>query len=129
MEIQGRIIQKFNVQSGTSARGAWCKQDFLVEYQERNFPSKLYVTAWGDDKIKELDKYNEGDVVKLSFNLNSRERNGYWFTDVSVWRIEPAVSRPQPSSTPSTGPAVQANVPPPTIDDMICVGEDDDIPF
>ena len=90
LEIEGRIARKLNVQTGTSARGAWAKQEFIFEYQEGNFPSQVCMNVWGDDKVKELDKYQVGDRVKVSFNLSSREYNGRWYTDVRAWRIEPA---------------------------------------
>ena len=90
MELEGRIARKLNVQTGTSARGAWAKQEFILEYQEGNFPSQVCMNVWGDDKVKELDKYQVGDRVRISFNLSSREYNGRWYTDVRAWRIEPA---------------------------------------
>ena len=73
LELEGRIARKFNVQTGTSARGAWSKQEFLFEYQEGNFPTQLCMNVWGEDKVKDLDKYQVGDKVKVSFNLSSRE--------------------------------------------------------
>ena len=94
LELEGRIAQKLNVQTGTSARGAWSKQEFIFEYQEGNFPSQICMNVWGEDKVRELDKYQAGDKVKVSFNLSSREFNGRWYTDVRAWRIEPAVAAP-----------------------------------
>lgn len=91
MELEGRIVRKLNVQTGTSARGAWSKQEFILEYQEGNFPSQVCMNVWGDDKVRELDRYQIGDKVKVSFNLSSREFNGRWYTDVRAWRMEPAV--------------------------------------
>ncbi|MGN1219942.1 MAG: DUF3127 domain-containing protein [Candidatus Cryptobacteroides sp.] len=92
MELEGRIARKLNVQTGTSARGAWSKQEFILEYQEGNFPTQVCMNVWGDDKVKDLDKYQVGDRVKVSFNLSSREYNGRWYTDVRAWRIEPAAN-------------------------------------
>ena len=98
LEREGRLARKFNVQTGTSARGAWSKQEFLFEYQEGNFPTQLCMNVWGEDKVKDLDKYQVGDKVKVSFNLSSREYNGRWYTDVRAWRIEPASANNYPSS-------------------------------
>ena len=90
LELEGRIARKFNVQTGTSARGAWSKQEFILEYQEGNFPTQVCLNVWGDEKVRELDKYQVGDKVKVALNLSSREYNGRWYTDVRAWRIEPA---------------------------------------
>ena len=41
MELEGKIARKLTVQTGTSARGAWSKQEFVLEYQEGNFPTQV----------------------------------------------------------------------------------------
>ena len=45
LELEGRLARKFNVQTGTSARGAWSKQEFLFEYQEGSFPSQVCMSV------------------------------------------------------------------------------------
>ena len=122
LELEGRIARKMNVQSGTSARGSWSKQEFVFEYQEGNFPSQVCMHVWGEDKVRELDKYQVGDKVKVSFNLSSREFNGRWYTDVRVWRMEPAV----PQSVQAAPQVPQA--PMPTEDDHPA-GPIEDLPF
>jgi hypothetical protein len=126
LELEGRIAQKMNVQSGTTARGAWSKQEFIFEYQEGNYPTKVVMHVWGDDKVRELDKYQVNDKVKVSFNLSSREYNGRCYTDVRVWRIEPA------QTGASAQPSYQTPMPPaapmPTVDDM-SEPAGDDLPF
>ncbi len=130
MELEGRIVRKLNVQTGTSARGVWAKQEFIFEYQEGNYPSQVCMNVWGDDKVKELDKYQVGDKVRISFNLSSREYNGRWYTDVRAWRIEPA-------GQVSAAPTVVQGVPPVTADDPYAAGtgsygaplDEDDLPF
>lgn len=89
LELEGRIVRKLNVQSGTSARGAWSKQEFILEYQEGNFPSQVCLNVWGEDKVRELGKYQVGDKVRVSFNLSAREYNGRWYNDIRAWKIEP----------------------------------------
>ena len=62
--------------SGQSARGAWVKQDFIIEYQDGNYPAEVCFTAFGNDKVAELDRYQVGDTVNVSVNLRAREFNG-----------------------------------------------------
>lgn len=90
MEIEGRLIQKLGIQSGKSARGDWAKQEFVIEFQEGNFPSKACFSVWGADKVKDLEKYQPDDQIKVAFNVSSREFNGKWYTDLRAWRISPA---------------------------------------
>lgn len=134
LELEGRIVRKLGVQSGTSARGAWSKQEFVFEYKEGNFPTQVCMNVWGEDKVRELDKYQVGDNVKVAFNLSSREYNGRWYTDVRAWRIEPAGSAPQQPgyAQPAPGygaPAAPMSAPMPSADDMSSPLSEDDLPF
>lgn len=128
LELEGTIRQKMGIQSGTSARGPWAKQEFVVDFPDGNFTSQACFTAWGQDKVQELDKYQVGDRVKVSFNLKSREFNGRWYNDLQIWRISPAGAA-QPAA-PAPTPAAPAPVAPaPTLDDMPGEDAQDDLPF
>ena len=105
LEIEGTITRKLDVQSGVSQRGAWSKQEFIVEYQEGNFPTQICFNVWGEDKVKDLERFQIGDSVKVSFNVSSREYNGRWYTDLRAWRIDAAGS--QPASAPHTAAPAQ----------------------
>ena len=130
LELEGRIARKLPVQQGTSARGAWAKQEFIFEYQEGNFPSQICMNVWGDDKVRDLEKYQVGDKVRISFNLSSREYNGRWYTDVRAWRIEPAGQQHrQPAAAYPAHTAAPAPAPMPTVDDLSSPLTDDDLPF
>ena len=136
LELEGTLRQKLGVQSGTSARGQWAKQEFILEFPDGNFTSQACFTAWGQDKVQELDKYQVGDRVKVSFNLKSREFNGRWYNDLQIWRIAPA-STAQPAAPAASYPAPPASFPAPTgnldapapgLEDM--PGDDgEDLPF
>ena len=133
LELEGTIRQKLGVQQGMSARGAWSKQEFVLEYPDGNFTSQVCMLAFGQDKVQELDKYQVGDRVKVAFNIKSREYNGRWYTDIQIWRISPAgvaapAAAPAPAAMPQPAPAYEA--PAPTLEDM--PGDDvqnDDLPF
>ena len=132
LELEGTIRQKMGVQSGTSARGQWAKQEFVVDFPDGNFTSQACFTAWGQDKVQELDKYQVGDRVKVSFNLKSREFNGRWYNDLQIWRIAPAgeAQPATPAASAYVQPAAPAPMAPaPTLDDMPADTADDDMPF
>ena len=86
LEITGKIVKLLDAQGGTSARGEWKKRDFVIETQE-NFPKKVCIACW-NERIADLDKYGEGAMVKVSFNVESREYQNKWYTDLKAWRIE-----------------------------------------
>ena len=135
LELEGTLRQKLGVQSGTSARGQWAKQEFILEFPDGNFTAQACFTAWGQEKVAELDKYQIGDKVKVSFNLKSREYNGRWYNDLQIWRIAPAGAAQQPAAPaqpayrPESAPAPAYEAPAPTLDDMPADNPADDLPF
>ncbi len=129
LEIEGTLAQKLPVQSGSSARGPWAKQEFILEYPDGNFTAKACFTAWGQEKVQDLDKY-------LSFNLKSREYNGRWYNDLQIWKIAPAGAQPAAPAQPApqARPAAQApaypQAPAPTLEDMPADSDGaEDLPF
>ena len=89
----------------------------------------MCITAWGQDKVSELDRFNEGDRLKVSFNIRAREYNGRWYNDLRVWRLAPAgQTAPAPAAAPAAPAAMPPAAPAPTLDDMPA-SADDDLPF
>ena len=130
LEIEGTLSQKLPVQSGNSARGPWAKQEFILEYPDGNYTAKACFTAWGQDKVQDLDKYQVGDKVKVSFNLKSREYNGRWYNDLQIWKIAPAGAQPAVPAQPAPQATAYPVAPPPTIEDMPAESEGgEDFPF
>ena len=137
LELEGTLAQKLPVQSGNSARGPWAKQEFILEYPDGNFTAKACFTAWGQDKVQDLGKYQVGDKVKVSFNLKSREYNGRWYNDLQIWKIAPAgaqpaapAQQPAPQAKPAPQSAAWQQAPAPTLEDMPADSEGaEDLPF
>ncbi len=100
VEIKCKLVVKLSAQRGQSARGAWCKQDFIVETLE-TYPKKICMNVWGDDKVSELALYNAGDLLTISVNIESREFNGRWYTDVRAWRIQKEMPAGQNTGNPA----------------------------
>ncbi|MCR5547559.1 MAG: DUF3127 domain-containing protein [Bacteroidales bacterium] len=136
LELEGKIKTKLPAQGGTSARGTWTRQDFVVEYQDGNYPSEACFSAWGQERVDELARFNEGDAVKVSFNVRAREYGGRWYNDLRVWRLAAAgapqaQAAPQAAPQPAAQPQAAYQAPAQTIDDMpidLGTGEDD-LPF
>ena len=136
LEIEGTLSQKLPVQSGSSARGPWTKQEFILEFPDGNFTAKACFLAWGQEKVQDLGKYQVGDKVKVSFNLKSREYNGRWYNDFQIWKIAPAGAQPAAPAQPAPqarsfaqAPAYQ-QAPAPTLEDMPADSEGaEDLPF
>lgn len=84
MEIKGKIVELLPLKSGQSANGEWRKQEYVLE-TDANYPKKICFMAWGD-KIDQFN-INMGDQVEVSIDLESREYNGRWYTDVKAWKV------------------------------------------
>ncbi len=89
MEIQGRLIEILEPKTGQSSRGSWKKQEFIIETDE-SFPKKICIANWNDKA--DLSNLRPGDNVTASVNIESREYNGNWYTDIKVWKLEVANS-------------------------------------
>lgn len=85
MEIKGRIIQILPLVSGVSAKGEWKKQEYILE-TEAQYPKKVCFNIWGD----KIDQYNIqlNEELIVSVDIESREFNGRWYTDVRAWKID-----------------------------------------
>ena len=84
MEITGKIIVLLSPQSGKTANGEWRKQEYILE-TDSQYPKKICFMAWGD-KIEQFGiKLDE--KLTVSVDLESREYNGRWYTDVKAWKI------------------------------------------
>lgn len=107
LDVVGKIITILPETGGQSQAGkAWTKQEFIVETSDQ-YPKKICISLMGD-KINELRKYSVGTEVKVSLNIESREYNGKWYTNVSAWRIEASGSGPEVSGSNSYVQQAQA---------------------
>jgi hypothetical protein len=123
LEITGKLITKLPQHSGQGKNGTWTKQDFIIETQEQ-FPKKVCISVWGD-KAKELDTIAVGETMKAGINIESREFNGKWYTDVKAWRIEK-----QGASQNNDLPPMSSNETlPPFLDPTNKFEPTDDLPF
>ncbi|MBQ5532970.1 MAG: DUF3127 domain-containing protein, partial [Bacteroidales bacterium] len=73
VELTGKIILMLPPQSGTSARGTWNKQEFVIETEEQ-YPKKICISAW-NERAAEVSQIPVNTPVKVSVNIESREYN------------------------------------------------------
>lgn len=90
LEITGKLLTLLPETSGQGKNGTWTKRDFVIETADQ-YPKKVCISAWGD-KADGLRNVKIGDEIKVQFNIESREYNERWYTDIRAWRIERAAS-------------------------------------
>lgn len=106
-------------EGGTSKAGKeWRKQVFILETQEQ-YPRKVAISLLNEN----IDKFplQVGAVVTANLEIESREWNGKWYTEVKAWQLtyphgqpvathlatstQPVATYAQPVATPAPAPA------------------------
>ncbi len=85
MEIKGKLVQFLPAQTGEGKNGPWKKQDIIVE-QQGQIPKKACISVWGD-KLN-VAQWPVGTLLTVQIDVESREFNGRWYTDLKAWKIE-----------------------------------------
>lgn len=129
MEIQGTITQVLPLQSGVAKASGkeWKKQDYILETQGQ-YPKNVCFSLWGDS----VDRcaLQVGEVVTAQIDIESREFNSRWYTEVRAWRLDRGLTslqtpqtapmqpqqyapyqQPQPTPQPAFGSAPQSDLP------------------
>lgn len=87
MELQGKIIVALQPRSGTSARGEWKSQDFVLEIPGQ-YVKKMVFTVFGADRLQKF-AIQVGQQVNVSFDIDAHEWNGRWFNEVRAYDVRP----------------------------------------
>lgn len=125
MQLTAKLVQVLPLQSGMGKNGEWRKQDIVVE-TDGQYPKKVCISIWGDKASESVLQI--GNILDISFDVESREYNGRWYTDIRAWRVE--IAAPMGGGypdAPAQGYPQQAPAPMPPAD----FGGDsaDDLPF
>jgi hypothetical protein len=99
MQLTSKLIQLLPLQTGTSKNGEWKKQDIIVE-TDGQYPKKVCVSIWGD-KIDQ-SQLQVGNTLIIDFDIESREYNGRWYTDVKAWKVEVSGTNQSNAALPSS---------------------------
>ena len=112
MEITGKIIQVLPEVGGVSKAGnEWKKQEYVLETHDQ-----------------------PGEELTVSFDIDSREYQGRWFTSINAWKVDrPMAAAPQAAPmgvTPDNfAPASAPTAPASSAPDFGPANPIDDLPF
>lgn len=132
MELEGKIVIDLPLQSGTSKAGnPWKKKEWVLE-TFGNYPKKVKIQAFGD-RVDNLH-IEPGKSYRLGIDLESREFNGRWYTDVSVYSAQELVQQQPGYQQPSYGGEPQTSFGQPQAPaapgfTAAPAGNDEDLPF
>ena len=74
MELQGRVIVVMEPREGTSARGPWKSQQYVIETHDQ-YPKKMVFDIFGADRIDQF-AIKAGEEIIVSFDVDAHEYNG-----------------------------------------------------
>lgn len=94
-EVEGKLYKKFPAENKT---GTFQAREFILEIESGNYPQFIKFQLV-QDKCSLLDDYQEGEVIKVYFDLRGREWNEKFFTNLNAWRLD------RPKDKPAQAPA------------------------
>lgn len=140
MEITGKVIQVLPLQGGVSATTGkpWQVKTFIIETLEQ-YPRKVAIEIFGEERIKE-NPAEIDQTVTASFDIESREFNGRWYTSVRAWKVaqgataaasaaQPVAAAQVPASAPVAAPVAPAAPAAPAQAPSVPAGVSTQLPF
>lgn len=123
MRLEGKVKVLLPIQSGVSKAGKeWAKRDIVITQDpDSKYPKDACVTFFGADKVGSLEQYDAGTNVVVDFNVESREWEGRYFTNINGYFIDHNSDK-QIEKTTASGTPLSAF-------DSSSPDEEDDLPF
>ena len=108
--IIGRVIAILPKASGTSANGKeWSRATIVVEQPSNDSKFTRKVVLSNLRNADEFGALEVGTMAKFYVDIESREYNGRWYTDVTCWKWEvTGAEAPQPQEAPQVQPQQEA---------------------
>lgn len=85
MEFTGKVIAVLPEKSGTSAKGEWKSQQYVIETEEQ-YPKRLLFDVFGGDKIASF-AIKEGEKITVHFDPRADEHEGKWYGSNRCWNV------------------------------------------
>ncbi len=101
-EVEGKLYKVYPTEQKTAT---FQTREFGIEIMSGNYPQyiKFQLTQ---DKCAVLDGFNEGDAIKVHFDLRGREWQGKILSNLNAWRVESAsLSAGSSNTTPKMADA------------------------
>lgn len=103
-ELAGRIVSVLPLQQGESKAGKpWQKQEYIIDTGGQ-YPKKVCFSLFGESITK--FPLQVGQDVTVSIDIESREWNNKWYTEVRAWNVSYASQQPQLQAQAAPQPPV-----------------------
>ena len=121
-EITGTLEKKYETETkGESFR----VRDFVIKANDGGQYDNFVKFQCTQDRTAIIDQFNEGDEIKVHFDLRGRQWQDKYFTNLNAWRVEAM------AGGNDAAPAANSDAPGdfPSAQDAPVVEADDDLPF
>jgi hypothetical protein len=85
LEIKGKIVKKLEPRFYDGRNGQVQIDSFIVETNEQ-YPKKIMMECFGTEKV-DVESLPMNQEKTFSFNLESREYNGKYYTNLKCWKV------------------------------------------
>ena len=128
MELQGKVIVALPERSGTSSRGEWKSQEFVIETHE-SYPKKMVFNVFGAERLQRFN-VKVGQEVNVSFDIDAHEYNNRWFNSINAFdvRLVDVTSNGQTQTASEQAPQAPA-AQPASAPEQPQTPASDDLPF
>jgi single-strand DNA-binding protein len=128
-EIEGKLVKVYDME--VKGTGSFRTREFVIETME-TYPQFVKFQSV-QDKCDLLNQFQEGEIIKVSFDLRGRQWQDKYFTNLNAWRIEKSSNSSSPSAAPSGNASGSFdNTPssfPTSTSSGLTSGEAEDLPF
>lgn len=111
LEVTGKLLVKYDP---IQVSDKFKKREFVIELAEEingNVYTNFAKLQLVQNKCEIIDRYNTGDVVKVTFNIkgnsyvDKKDGQTKYITNLDAWRVEPAGAAPQGAPAHQQAPA------------------------
>jgi single-strand DNA-binding protein len=96
-DITGKAVKIYDAESKSAS---FTTREFVITTEE-TYPQFVKFQAV-QDRCNIVDGVNEGDKIKVYFDLRGREWQGKYFTNLNAWKVEKIADTPAVSSSSSS---------------------------
>lgn len=117
MELTGKLKLKMDEQKFDSG---FFKREFVVTTQEQ-YPQDVKFELF-KEKCEMIANVNDGDMIKVLFDIRGNEYNGKYYNNLVAWKVESAGASVPQGEMPPAPMAAAAPI-------DLSSEEEDDLPF
>ncbi len=85
--ISGELIKVLEVQKGQGEKGEWQRGGLVIK-TEGKYPKEIAFQCFnGKGLVDTVSSLQVGLITSVDYNLESREYNGKYFTNATLWKV------------------------------------------